>query len=244
MTTTIQRAYKTKDVDMLIAASTIVQSAIANKTFLQSKRSTWTDPFFYDLEQEINTVIQNHLGVDSAKELRQATQMIYNIQTTAIKDLAEVKIQLTEDFKDNPSYQNEILNQLGFNSYHKAAQQKDQEALINLLYQFKTNLGAALRTEIVAKGTANATLDTIIAYADALITADITQEGAKGSRKVITAEAITAFNNIYNKVISVSKISNKLCKDNPMLKEQFSFNKVSKTLNFSKKTKIPMPKAS
>ena len=233
--TTFQRDYKAKDVDMLIAAATITDAAITNKTFLQSKRSTWADPFFDDLKTEIDKSIQVHLGVDSAKDLRQATQLVYAVQTAAIKDLAEVKVQLVEDFKDNPTRQTEILNQLGFTSYHKAAQKGDQEALINLLFQFKTNI-EPLRAEIVAKGTPDAILDKIIEHADQLKVANITQEGTKGTRKVITAEAITEFNRIYNKVISVAKISTKFFKDNPALKDQFSFTKVMKALNLTKKS--------
>ena len=111
MTTTLPRDYKVKDVDMLITAATITESAITNKTFLQSKRSTWADPFFDDLKIQIDKAIQIHLGVDSAKKLRESTQVVYNIQNNAIKDLAEVKIQIVEDFKDTPARQSEILNQ-------------------------------------------------------------------------------------------------------------------------------------
>lgn len=235
MTTTLQRAYKAKDVDMLITAATITQAAIANKDFIISKRTTWADPFFGDLQIEIDKAIQNYLGVNSAKALREATQLVYALQTAAIKDLAEVKIQLVEDFKDNALRQTEILNQLGFITYHKAAQKGDQEALINLLFQFKTNL-EPLRTEIVTKGTPDAILVKIITYADQLKAANIAQEGNKGTRKVITAEAVTEFNRIYNKVISVAKISSKFYKDVPALKDQFSFDKVTKSLNRTKKS--------
>ena len=241
MTTTLPRDYKVKDVDMLITAATITESAIANKTFLQSKRSTWADPFFDDLKIQIDKAIQIHLGVDSAKKLRESTQVVYNIQNNAIKDLAEVKIQIVEDFKDTPARQSEILNQLGFTAYHKDAQKRDQEALINLLYQYKTNLTPELKTEIVDKGTAALALDNITAYADTLKTANVIQEGNKGERKVITSEAVMEFNKIYNKVITITRISSKFLKDKPALKDQFSFAKVAKTLNATKKTKPTPP---
>lgn len=235
MTTTVQRSYKTRDVDMLIAASTIIQSAITNKTFLLSKRATWADPYFENLQADIDNAIQNYLGVDSAKELRLASQTVFSIQTKALQDLAEIKVQIVEDFKDNRNHQTEILTQLGFTSYHKEARTGDQEALINLLYQFKTNLTPILKTEIVTKGTPATILEAIVTYADTLKSADITQESNKATRKQITAEAIREFNSIYNRIISISKISNNLYKDNTALKEQFSFTKVSKTLNAYKK---------
>lgn len=233
----ITRGYNSKDVDMIIAADTIIDTAIANKTFLQGKRTTWADPYFANIKAQIQTTTQTYLGVDSAKELRQATQAVIAILQPALKDLAEVKIQIEEDFKSTPVRQTEILTQLGFNTYHKAAQKGDQEALINLLYQFKTNLLPALKTEITAKGTAATTLTTIIGYADALKAADVTQEGKKGARAVITDAAIIQFNDIYSKIISITKISAKFYKDNSALKDQFSFNKVAKKINQNLKTK-------
>ena len=147
------RNYNTKDVDMLITAATITETAIANKVFLQSKRATWAHPFFDDIKATIDIAIQTHLGIDSAKDLRQATIALKLIQKNAMSDLGECKVQITEDFKTNKTRRDEILNVLGFKTYHKDAQKGDQEALINLLFQFKTNLTAALKLEISNAGT-------------------------------------------------------------------------------------------
>lgn len=235
----MQRHYKVKDVDMLVTASTIVETAIANKTFLQSKRTTWTDAFLENLKADINKAIQAHLGVDGAKELRQSTIAVTAIQKQAIKDLAEAKVQIREDFKKDKPRRDEIIKQLGFTFYHKNAQKGDQEALINLLFQFKTNLTDKLKTEIVDAGTPKLLLDTIAGYADTLKEANITQETFKGAKKTLTAAASTAFNDIYDKVITICKIASKLYKDKQDMKEQFSFSKVSKALNLQAKRVTP-----
>ena len=73
------------------------------------------------------------------------------------------------------------------------------------MFQFKTNLSPALKTEIVTKGTAQATINNIISYANTLKETNISQETYKGNRKEITDEAITAFNQIYDQVISIAK---------------------------------------
>jgi len=226
-----QRNYNVKDVDMLITASTIIESAIKNKAFLITKRTTWADPFFANLKTRIDNAVQNFLGVDSAKNLRQATAVVIGLQKNAITDLAEFKIQIVEDFKNDKPRRDEILNQLGFTSYHKQAQKGDQEGLINLLFQYKTNMVAALKTEITAKGTAATLIDRIITYANTLKNADVTQETFKGTRKELTEASLKEFNEIYEAVISICKISTKFLKDKPALKDQFSFNKVAKVLN-------------
>ena len=236
MSTSVTRKYKTKDVEMLTASATIIENVIANKTLLQSKRTTWADPFFENLKTQIQSTTDSYLGKDAAQLMRQATQVVLTIQAQALNDLAEFKVQIEQDFKNTPVQKTEILTQLGFSTYHKSAQKGDQEGLVNLLFQFKTNLNPTLNTEIVTKGTAQATIDNIIGYANTLKDANISQETYKGTRKEITDEAITAFNQIYDQVISIAKIASNFYKTDKTKQQLFSFAKVSATLN-SKSTK-------
>jgi len=225
------RKYKIKDVDFIITSDTIIDSAIANQAFLETKRSTWTLLFFQAIRTQIDQATQDHLGVDNAKALRAATQVVYHIVAAAFIELAELKVQIEEDFKDNPAHVAEILNTLGFNKYLFDARKGDQEALINLLFQFKTNLTQQLNDEIVTKGTSQAKIDAVISRADALKDANVLQEGKKGTRKEITAAAVNEFNNIYEKIISITRISAKFFKTEKAKRDQFSFNNVSKTIN-------------
>jgi hypothetical protein len=231
MPTKITRKYKVKDVEMLIATATIIENAIANRTFLETKRSTWASPFFDDLKTKIKTTTETYLGKDAAQQMRQSTQVVLGIQKQALTDLAEFKVQVEQDFKSNPIQKTEILTQLGITAFYKMAQKGDQEGLVNLLFQFKTNLNPTLNAEIVAKGTSQSTIDNIVNYAEVLKNANIDQETFKGTRKEITDEAIKAFNEIYESVISVAKIANNFYKTDKIKQQQFSFAKVSATLN-------------
>ena len=228
------RIYKGKDVEMLITIDTIIDAAIANLDFLVSKRSTWKDPYLPDLKRAIDQAVQDHLGQDNAKALRNATLEVLAIQTPALKDLAEVKVQIESDFNKNPTLKKEILNTLGFTPFYSKTKTKDQEALISLLYQFKTNLTPDLKGQIVTKGTAEEQLDKITSYADDLKNKNVLQESKKGTKKEITEEAIIAFNAVYNEAIAVAKISAKFFKDRPTIQEQFSYTKVKNNLNNTK----------
>ena len=228
------RNYKGKDAEMLIASSTIIESAITNKEFLTGKRATWADPFFDNLKTLIDTSIQTNLGIDGGKNLRQSTQAIKQVQVDAMKDLALFKVQFTEDFKKEKVRSTEIQTQLGITTYLKKAQAGDQEALISLLYQFKINMAPALSTEISSKGTDPKLISNIIGYADILKEANVNQETFKGSKKTVTAAALTDFNSIYDKVISIAKISSKLFIGQPEFQSQFSYSKVLKAMNSTK----------
>lgn len=240
--TTETRIYKMKDVEMLLTSSIIIETAIQNKVFLINKRATWADPFFTDLQTKIDTVIKKHLGIDSAKDLRKFTATMYSLQKDAKVALAEFKVQIDADFKKDPTKQAEILNVLGFNKYLKDVQKGNQEALINLLYQFKTNLDKGLETEIITKGINKATIDALLSFADTVKDTNVSQETAKNVKSTTTTNYITEFNNLYEEVIAVAKIAAKFYLDNPTLKEQFSFSRVSKAISAEKVAAVKPPK--
>jgi len=239
MATTLKRAYKGKDVEMLTSCSAIIEHATEHKPFLITKRANWVDPFFSDLKTRIDNAFENFLGIDNAQQLRQATQIVNGIQTSALPALSEFKVQLMEDFKNNKTRRDEILTNLGFAAHLKAAQKNDQEALIQLLLSFKLNMTPALKTEITSAGTAPATITTIIGYAQVLKDSNITQETMKSSRKQITQTALKEFNAIYNLVISVAKISANFFKTDKAVQDKFSYNKTLKNLNSPPKTVTP-----
>lgn len=69
-----------------------------------------------------------------------------------------------------------------------------------------------------------------------MASANITQETLKGSSKLITAEAVTEFNAIYDEVISVAKIARNFYKGNPNKQDEFSYAKILKKLNSAPRT--------
>ena len=231
MPATISRKYNNKDIEMLTAAQTLIKNALDNKTFLISKRTTWADPFFNDLKIHIQTTTDTYLGKDAAIILRDATQVVLNIQQQALFDIAEIKIQIQEDFKSTPTKRTEILKQLGITTYHKMAQNRDQEALVNLLYQFKDSLTPALRALLISKGIASIIMTKITDHTATLNQANIDQETFKGNRTEMTDQAIIAFNDVYEKIISIAKISNNFFKLDKTKQQLFSFSKIVATLN-------------
>jgi hypothetical protein len=244
MPLTVIRAFKDKDEDMLTGCAVIIEQANNHKTFLISKRSAWADPFFAGIKTIIDDAFLNILGIDNAKERRQATQTLNGIQKIALKDIAEFKVQLDVDFSSNKIRLKEIHTELGFSAYLKKAQQRDQEALVSLLYTFKQNMTIDLKAEITAAGTDAPIITAISAYAQTLKDANITQETFKGSAKELTQEGIIALNAIYNKVIGIAKIAYKFYKDDKAIRDEFSYSKTIKKLNFHPNPVPPTPSPS
>ena len=233
----LTRHYKTKDVDMCITALAIVNNAIKRKDDLQAARVLWQGDFFETLKTKTEYALKTYLGIDPAKDLVLSTKSLNALHKQILGDLARIKVQIMEDLKKQKEVREHLLRVLGFTPYLKQAQNGDQEGLINLLHQFKTNLTEEVKNQVTTlTGVPITLVESIAENADIFTSANVDQENFKSDRKVITAEAIKEFNEIYDEVISVAKIASNFFKDDKALKDQFSFDKISNTLNAKGKT--------
>ena len=227
----IVRKYKGKDTEMLIVLSIIVGFVLDNIIFLSTKRSNWNKKFFDDLSASIDALVKKHTGYDSALALRNATTNLMKIYKPAYQSLSEFKVQVEEDFKKDKPFLNELLLSLGFSNFFKGAQDGDQEAMIQLLYRFSTNITPAQKTAIIAKGMMPQLITDIMGYADTLTKANISQEQIKGSRTENTGNRIIELNNKYDEVEGICKIIRRFYTGQPLMLQLYSYSKVLKGLN-------------
>jgi hypothetical protein len=226
------RNYNFKDVDILLASKTIVETLKSNLSDLSIARSTWTEEYANQLATKIDEAIENYLGLDKKKELRDTTANLAAIQEPAMRDLSFIKTQIEVDFDGEAK---EIIKTLGFDKNLRAVQNRDQEALIELLYSFKKGLNNKLREDIIAKGTSPELIDRIIAYADQMKQTNISQETLKETTKALSDEALQEFNDIYDQVIGICKIASSFYQFDTLKKDQFTFTKVVDNMNAAKK---------
>lgn len=88
------RTYSYKDVDMLMASKTIAESFKANLSELSTTRTDWTEQYANTLVTKIDDAIENHLGVDAKKDLRDASASLASIQVPAKRDVSYFKTQV------------------------------------------------------------------------------------------------------------------------------------------------------
>ena len=243
MSNEVKRNFKGSDAEMLTAISTITQAAIENQAALAAKRASWADPFFTNLKTEIDDVTKTYLGADSVKDLRKATQTIEAIQATALGNLEEIKVQVERDFRQDKTTRDELLNELGYAAFFKAAAKKDQNALVQLLFRFKQGLTPDVQAQLTEKGIDAGTLTTLIGFADVLNNANVTQETFKSNRKISTQAAVNALNDVYGKAMDVAIIAAKLFKGDAAKQARFSYSRAMKAQQGGPKAtgKTPAP---
>ena len=223
------RIYKYKDVAMLMAAKTILESMRVNLGELSTVRTNWTEAYVTELILKIDTAIENFLGLDKQQGLREATELLNQIKIPALRDLGFIKTQIEVDFSKDAV---EILKTLGLG---KNLHNIDQEGLIELLYSFKKGMTDQLKSEITQKGTNPVLIDNIIGYATQLQQANLSQEGLKSSTQELSQEAVDTFNSIYTEVVGIGKIASKVYQVDRLKKDQFSFSKVVRKMGTAPK---------
>ncbi len=233
------RSYSYKDVDMLLACQMVAESFKAHKADIIAQRATWADPFIAGFEARIKAATEQYLGLDAKKDQKSATQAVTGLQEAALRDLSLLKVQVEEDFATDKTRRNTLLDTLGFVSYWKEARSKDQQALIQLLYQYRTGLSKAIRTEITAKGTDKALLERIAGYADTLKQASIAQETLKVSSKDVTEAGTVEFNALYAQAMSICRICSRIFTGTPQIKEKFAFSLLVRNMNGYARTSAP-----
>jgi len=229
------RNYSHKDVDMLMASKTVMESFKTNLSELSTVRTNWTEEYANKLSTKIDDAIDNYLGVDSKKELRDATEKVLSIQMPAKRDLSFIKTQIEVDFVKDSKKKNEILKQLGFTRLLGKVQKNDQEALIQLLYMFRRHMNDSMKNAITEKGTDPALIERIIGYGNTLKLANVSQEALKESTKGVSQETAQVLGEIYEEVIGICKIASNFYLYEPLKKEQFSFSKVVSNMNAAKR---------
>jgi hypothetical protein len=227
-----KRNYNCKNVELLTVSKTINNNLSTNLDELSTVRTTWTPEFVSGLDNEIEDAKVNFLGLNKRQELRSATEEVVAIQQPALNDLTFLKKQINADFGSEAKA---IEIQLGYKSLFTDATNGSQESLIELLEAFTKGLTKDLRAKIVEKGTPEAMLDRIIGYTDNLFLANVTQENIKETSKELTAEAIEAFNSIYDKIINICKIASAYYKNDPIKRDQFTFKKVLNNIRLRRK---------
>ena len=231
---TKNRKYNFKDVDMLLASKTIVQNLSNNLTDLSVIRGNWTEAYTTGLSTRIDDAIDNYLGLDKKKELREASAKLSAIQTPAMRDVSFFKIQIEVDYNSDKDRRDMILKNLGIAQNLREAQKGSQEALIQLLYAIGKGMTDELKEEIIEKGTTEALIDRIINYASQLKSAEVSQETLKETTQQISAEAVQVLNEIYDEVVGICKIASSYYQDDSLMKKQFTFSKAVSNMNSAK----------
>lgn len=226
-----RRIYKASDIRMLSACDIIADSALENLTEIEGINPAWDEAFFKDIKRRILELVKNVFGAKSVKDLKVATAELAGLQKNLLYHLTLLHQQITGAYRKDAARKKEILDDLGYTAYWKKAKdRKVQIALIEMLEVFEDECTPDLRDELVSKKISSTSLDFVLENLSGMFTLNVVQEGKKGSRKLITADVVDKFNDIYSDTIFYTGSVRTLFQKDPIRQKSFTFSHVVKQL--------------
>jgi len=224
----ILKEYVYKDVSMLLAAKIVAFNFRDNISELSQLNSKWDEVYANDLIARIEDALNNHLGYDVKKELRDATSALNKIMLEVKTDIGVFKRLVYKFYRNEAEKKDEILNVLSLRQYPKANATKTQNGLIKLLFAFKTNLTDVLRQELVSKGIIENLIDKIIANANKLESINNIQEVLKGTTIEKSNSRKALYNSIFREVSSICIVASAYFKTSKVKQDMFNFSKIAR----------------
>lgn len=232
---TTKRLYPYSDMEMLLAAKTIARNFSDHLHLLSQYHNHWTPEYALELAQRIDQTIDTHFGKNGRKVLKESTNDLMNVISSALRELTLFRTLIKQDFKEDSK---DILASLSFNThYHPAKRNKSQLHLISLLAGFSLGMTDELRSLLISKGFKKEFIDGIIDYSQNIRDLNTRQEVLKESSQLITLETVTVMNSIYREITLICKIAQKSADLNTVARNHFNFNKIVKNMSWERKKK-------
>lgn len=224
----MKHKFNCKPLSMLVASLTVADHFEAEKVTFVTEDPRFADPFVGEFRNLVNGVLQVNYGINTHGSLKQKTQALNELGTEAHADLKMVKTQIERGFRTVPAKVQSVLDQLGFTTYWSKATNNNQAILTSMLLAFRNNLNPELMVELLQNGVNPSRINRILATADILTQANITQETLKGTAKLNTEKTALVLNDIYDRTMDICTIGQELFQKNKLKKELFVFSKLVK----------------
>jgi len=218
-------SFSHKIVDVLLTSNVILKDFKTNIGSFSPVRTPWNSDFADGMIQRSEDALSDLVGVDHRGELRDSTTRVGQIMDNAKADLHIFKVNVLVDFKGSAA--EEILTKLGYNRYYKdVADNNDQESLMSLLNNFKNSMTGDLRKLVTSNGISAGHVDKIIGYAPEFQEANLKQEELKNHWNEPSIDGRREIQSIYDETIRICKVGRIIFRDNPEMRDRFTFSKV------------------
>lgn len=226
-----RRKYRGKDIEMLLALLILIGYIKERQKELGGYLTTLTLDAIIDLEKRVNRCLDVDLNVKNGLKLAGLTRRVNEIYDLAEGQLGILESLIDMKFKTDPYFVKDMKLKFGFTEHLKRVrEQDDQEALINLLLNFKASYPEYDKA-FTNKGINPTIAETLVTCATKLKEADVEQEQLKENTPALNQEKVIHFNAIYEEVMDLCRFAKRVYHDQPNVKKKFAYTSVLKRMN-------------
>ncbi len=220
----MERIYRYQNYDMLQATLIIVGFFLLSVEDFRKNNTLYTPEYGNTLKKRCEDGI-TLLSHDKKAAQRNATRTIIEITGDEKNKLVSFFTSLTNAYRYDKAMLAELKTTLGYDAFMKKTQKGNQEATIQFVNTFASNI-TPYRTDIIAKGIPGTRIDEIIGFGTKALSANVTQESEKEKSVKLTAEQQTEFNAIYTEAIAICKEGQRIFKSDPATRIRFVFENI------------------
>lgn len=214
---------------MLMTIRIIITTIIKRSKELIVFQKNVTQEYGTGLLKSCDHTMDNVLGKDFGQRRIDATNNLNKLVEPALNDISLLKTQIEVNFRNEPELCNKMLRALRLTNNYAGVRKGKQTTLIETLIAFKDNADEYTKV-FDEKGISLETGTKLAKYADVVRDAETLQEELKNSTPLLTDQTLDQMNDIYDEVISICKIARKIYHDDSLVRKQFTYSHVYKTM--------------
>jgi hypothetical protein len=226
-----RRLYSTSDIRMLTACDVIADHALENLEPLVAYNPAWSADYFTAIKTDIAGILQNVFGIRSVNTLKEITARLNATREQVLNHLTMLHRQINTAWRTDPAILRAILTALGYTANWAGAKNNGSLAdLLTLLETFAKACTEGLLAKLQSKKVSITSINFVCDNIKPLYELNVTQEGTKDSRKLITAEIVTRFNAIYTDTMFYAGSAQILFKADAVRVKEFTFTHIVRGL--------------
>jgi hypothetical protein len=200
----VKRLYYCKDIELFVAAETIIHNFRAHKEKIVPQKIEMKDPYLKGFEKRADAALNTYLGTIWKKDLEVIGGQFRDMQSNALKHLLLFRIQLENNIQIERLQANLILSKLGYDTFWKSAEERNEIAFVQLLQEFRKGMNSLLKAELMDKRIYMQLIDNILSYADEAEKLYLLLESLRKSDVFFTDSNIRQFNSVCEELNRIS----------------------------------------
>ncbi len=217
-----------EDFNMLIACNTIAENFASNINELRKINHAWTDKFVNKLLMQVEEAFAYYLDLEANRKIQDMQNKLNSIQIQALRAICFLKTRIDITYANDEARKNYVLDQLGFKLYLQAVEQKDAEALIELLSKIRKNLSDDITKELIKNHSDQTFIERISLFAAKLKKINRSHNALVATKKLTTKGAVGIFSDLYLDILTISKQIKDFYKNQPEKAKMFDYNYIVK----------------
>lgn len=213
----------------ILTCQRIAKSFKENIFELSRIRNDWDPEFAISLNVWIADTIEKYFHDPHQMLENQKYLTWHEIMVASLRCLGILRASIKVDFKNDPDFQKEIFQRLGYNDYFSDAKNGDHLSVYNLLKTFKENLAEDLRIRIAEKADYTDIFSRILKHAEQITPFRLCFEKLE-SPEEMDKYGKKEVEDIYGVVKDICRIAIAYYQFEPPKRDEFSFYKVIRNL--------------